>query len=56
MASDPEEDFNEQDFYDHAKRAETYFSQDVSRRHHKAALKDFLHWMDRSGAAKAEVN
>jgi hypothetical protein len=54
MASDPEEDFNEQDFYDHAKRAEVYFGQDVSRRHHKAALKDFLHWMDRSGAAKAE--
>lgn len=50
--ADNEEDFNEQDFYDHAKRAEVYFGQDVSRRHHKAALKDFLHWMDRSGAAK----
>lgn len=49
-----EEDFNEQDFYDHAKRAEVYFGKDVSRRHHKAALRDFLHWMDRSGAAKAE--
>lgn len=48
------DDFNEQDFYDHAKRAEEYFGQDVSRRHHRAALKDFLHWMDRSGAAKAE--
>lgn len=50
-----EEDFNEQDFYDHAKRAEKYFSADVSRRHHKAALRDFLHWMDRSGAAKSET-
>lgn len=53
MADD--DDFNEQDFYDHAKKAEVYFGKDVSRRHHKAALKDFLHWMDRSGAAKAET-
>lgn len=49
-----EDDFNEQDFYDHAKRAEEFFAKDVSRRHHRSALKDFLHWMDRSGAAKAE--
>lgn len=49
-----ENDFNEQDFYDHAKRAEAWFAKDVSRRHHRSALKDFLHWMDRSGAAKAE--
>lgn len=50
-----EEDFNEQDFYDHAKKAEVYFGKDVSRRHHKAALRDFLHWMDRSGASKQET-
>lgn len=48
------EEFNEQDFYDHAKRAEEHFGKDISRRHHKSALKDLLHWMDRSGAAKAE--
>jgi hypothetical protein len=55
MADD--EDFNEQDFYAHAKKAEEYFGKDVSRRHHKAAIRDFLHWMDRSGAAKsAEVS
>lgn len=52
MADDNE--FNEQDFYDHAKRAETFFAQDVSRRHHRAALKDFLHWMDRSGASQQQ--
>lgn len=52
MADD--EDFDEKDFYDHAKKAEVYFGKDVSRRHHKAALRDFLHWMDRSGAAKQE--
>lgn len=48
------DEFNEQDFYDHAKRAEEHFGKDISRRHHKSALKDLLHWMDRSGAAKAE--
>lgn len=53
MADD--DDFNEQDFYDHAKKAEVYFGKDVSRRHHKAALRDFLHWMDRSGASKQET-
>lgn len=47
-------DFNEQDFYDHAKRAEEFFSADVSRRHHRSAIKDLLHWMDRAGMAKAE--
>lgn len=52
MADD--EDFNEQDFYDQAKKAEIHFGKDISRRHHKAALRDLLHWMDRSGAAKAE--
>lgn len=49
-----EDDFNEQDFYDHAKKAEAHFANHVSRRHHRAALKDFLHWMDRSGASVAE--
>jgi hypothetical protein len=49
-----DDEFNEQDFYDHAKKAETFFANDVSRRHHRAALKDFLHWMDRSGASRQE--
>jgi hypothetical protein len=49
-----DDDFNEQDFYDHAKRAEEYFANDVSRRHHRSAIKDLLHWMDRAGMAKAE--
>jgi Tfp pilus assembly protein PilE len=52
MADEP--DFDETEFYEHAKRAEAHFANDVSRRHHRAALKDFMHWMDRSGASQRE--
>jgi hypothetical protein len=49
-----DDDFDEQDFYDQVKRAEEYFANDVSRRHHRSAAKDLLHWMDRSGASQKE--
>lgn len=43
------DEFNLQDFYDLAKEAESYFANRIEYRHHRNSLKDFLHWMDRSG-------
>lgn len=45
------DEFDLQEFYDHAKRAETFLGGDIKYRHHKNALRDFLHWMDRSGVS-----
>lgn len=47
-----DDELNLQDFYDHAKRAEQYFADRIEFRHHRNSLKDFLHWMDRSGVPK----